>query len=189
MSINTRKRIYLEFRWCLEFITILALSPLILAFVIISAILLMIDGKGNPFFIQKRIGKGGNRFTIFKLRTMDSNGKISKLSRFYRTHRIDEVPQFLNILLKNMSIIGPRPEPANLYEQTITEFPEFAQRNHILPGLTCLSQITLGHVNTLDEKKVKLAKDIEYIKDTSLLLDLKIAYRTIGVLISGRGAK
>ncbi len=189
MTVTMIRYLYLEFRWCIEFIVILGLSPLILLFVLLSALFLIIDGKRNPFYFQPRIGKNGKLFTIFKLRTMDTDGKVSKLAKFYRVHRIDEIPQFFNILRKDMTVIGPRPEPAMYYYAIIEKFPEFAERNAILPGFTCLSQISVGHALTMEQHRAKLIKDVEYITKASLLLDLIIAYYTVGVLLTGRGAK
>lgn len=180
--------IYLKLRRILECIIIIVLSPVIIICVLIISVILIIDGKSNPFFVQDRIGINGSTFKMYKLRTLDNDKKITKFCQFIRNHRIDEIPQFLNIIIGDMSIIGPRPEPKMWYFGIIEQFPQFTYRNAIKPGLTCLSQIYVGYTFNIDLYKEKLIKDLEYIREISPKMDLFILYKTVAVLINKKGA-
>lgn len=189
IHVSKGKRAYLFFRWILECIAILIFSPIIVLILLVAIIFLLLDGTKNPFFVQERIGLNGKIFNIYKLRTFNNKGHISKVSMFMRHHRIDEFPQFLNILLRDMSIIGPRPEPIMYYENIIEHIPEFHKRNAIRPGLTCLTQVEIGYTDNMAMHKEKLKYDIEYIENISPLLDIKILWETVRVVFNKKGAK
>jgi len=170
-----------------------------LPIVLIAAVAIKIEDGGPVLYSQARLGKGGKVFTIYKMRSMrvdaEVNGaqwtdtdddRITKVGRFIRKTRIDEIPQLYNILVGNMKIIGPRPERPKLAEEFCVDLPEFANRLAVRPGLTGLAQVNGGYDLTPAEK---LAWDVEYIQNRGLWLDLKILLKTIGVVFSGNGAR
>lgn len=144
----------------------------------------------------------GRPFTIFKFRTMvvdaeqgmppvwakERDPRITPVGRFLRKTRIDELPQFLNVLLGDMSIVGPRPERAYFIGRIEKELPEFQLRLRAKPGITGLAQVEQGYTNTDEGLRDKLRHDLEYIGRLSPVLDLKILARTFLVVVTGRGA-
>lgn len=145
----------------------------------------------------------GRPFTIYKFRTMvvdaergtppmwakERDPRITGLGRFLRKTRIDELPQFLNVLNGDMSIVGPRPERAYFIGRIEKELPEFHLRLRAKPGITGLAQVELGYTNTDDGLRDKLRHDLEYIGRLSPAMDLKIMLRTFFVVVTGRGAQ
>jgi len=143
----------------------------------------------------------GRPFTIFKFRTMVADAergapmwarredpRITPLGRVLRKTRIDELPQFLNVLAGDMSIVGPRPERAYFIGRIEKELPEFQLRLRTKPGITGLAQVELGYTNTDEGLHHKLAFDLEYIRRLSFWTDLKILFKTIHVVLTGKGA-
>lgn len=156
--------------------------------------------KGKLFYFQERVGKGGDVFKIIKLRTMicsaENNGavwavkndsRITKFGKFLRRSRMDEVPQFLNILKGDMSIIGPRPERPEFVDELSNNYPFYSIRNVIKPGLTGWAQVKYPYASTKEEQYVKLRYDLYYIKERNLLLDFKIIIKTISTVLFLRG--
>lgn len=163
------------------------------------ALLIKLEDGGSVFYSQKRLGKDGTIFVIYKFRSMrmdaEKNGiqwanredeRVTKTGRFIRKTRLDELPQLYNILVGHMKLIGPRPERPELAEEFYEELPEFVNRLAIKPGLTGLAQVNGGYDITPAEK---LVFDIEYIKKRGFMLDLKIIFKTVGVVLSGDGAR
>jgi len=180
---------------------VLSLVSLVIAFpiVLIVAIAIKIEDGGSAFYTQERLGKDGKVFTIYKMRSMkvnaEANGaqwadafddRITKVGKFIRKTRIDEIPQLCNILMGDMKIIGPRPERPELAEEFYVDLPEFVNRLSVKPGLTGLAQVSGGYDLTPAEK---LILDVEYIERRSWALDLKIIVKTVGVVLSGDGAR
>jgi lipopolysaccharide/colanic/teichoic acid biosynthesis glycosyltransferase len=144
----------------------------------------------------------GRPFTIYKFRTMvvdaeqgtpplwakERDPRITPLGRILRKSRIDELPQFINVLRGEMSIVGPRPERAYFIGRIEKDLPEFQLRLRTKPGITGLAQVELGYTNTDDGLRDKLHHDLDYIRQLSLWTDLKILIRTIYVVLTGRGA-
>lgn len=144
----------------------------------------------------------GRPFTIYKFRTMvvdaeqgtpplwakERDPRITPLGRFLRKTRIDEVPQFINVLKGDMSIVGPRPERAYFIGRIEKDLPEFHLRLRTKPGITGLAQVELGYTNTDEGLRDKLRHDLEYIGRLSPVMDLKILLRTFFVVLTGRGA-
>ena len=180
-------------------LTILA-SPFIISLVAIFAVAVKVDSKGPAFYTQMRIGKGQKEFKIYKLRSMKIDAesdtgavwaekddpRVTKVGRFIRKVRIDELPQFLNVLIGDMSIIGPRPERADLTWQFEKEIPGFINRLSIRPGITGWAQVNGGYDISPAEK---LAFDTVYINNMSLKQDMVIVGKTIGVIFTGHGAR
>ncbi|QIK86863.1 sugar transferase [Erysipelothrix sp. HDW6B] len=180
-------------------LTILA-SPFIIILVAIFAVAVKVDSKGPAFYTQMRIGKGQKEFKIYKLRSMridaesdtgavwaeKDDPRVTKVGRFIRKVRIDELPQFLNVLIGDMSIIGPRPERADLTWQFEKEIPGFINRLSIRPGITGWAQVNGGYDISPAEK---LAYDTVYINNMSLKQDMVIVGKTIGVIFTGDGAR
>lgn len=168
-----------------------------LPFVIIGN---LIGNKGNLFYTQERIGKNGKPFNIIKFRTMvkdaEKNGamfaqkndaRITPFGKFLRKSRIDELPQLINVLKGDMSIIGPRPERAFFIEQ-ITEVVSFYPTRHVIkPGLTGWAQINYSYGDSIEDSVEKLKYDLFYIKHRGILLDLNIIVKTIGTVLFYRG--
>ena len=170
-------------------------SPIIL----ITCILVRIESKGNPIYYQKRVGLNNKEFNIYKIRSMVSDAEVSgakwatkndarvtTIGKFIRKTRIDELPQFLNILKGDMTIIGPRPEREIFYKEFEKTISNFRDRLKIKPGLTGYAQVNGGYDITPEEK---LKLDLYYINNVSFGLDIKIIFKTIGIVITGEGAR
>lgn len=167
--------------------------------IVIAFILIKLESEGPIIYIQERVGKDGKLFKIFKLRTMcldaekdgiqwaqKNDSRVTKIGRFLRKTRIDELPQLLNVLKGEMSIVGPRPERPYFIEEFSKEIPKFNERLVVSPGLTGWSQINGGYELS---PKEKLEKDLFYIKNQSILLDMKIIFRTVKIVITFEGAR
>lgn len=171
----------------------------------IIGILIRIDTPGPAIFKQTRIGFQGKPFLVKKFRTMsidasqssgreaamtkDNDPRITSVGRYLRLMRLDEIPQLVNVLRGEMSLIGPRPEAEVLSEWYEQEIPFYRYRHVVLPGVTGWAQINQGHVTTVNDVKEKLNYDFYYIKNLSPWLDALIAIRTAAVMLSRRGAR
>jgi len=185
----------------LAVVALIAFSPILL----LACIAIKLDSSGPVIFRQKRVGYRGHHFTIFKLRTMSAvselkdgieaditvanDSRVTRVGRWLRDLRIDEMPQLLNVLRGEMSIIGPRPETVKLskwYEERLDFYP---YRHVVLPGITGWAQVCQGHVASMSDVYHKLQYDFYYIKNYSLWLDIVVAMRTVGVMIKKFGAR
>lgn len=165
----------------------------------IIAIIIKVDSPGPVFFSQSRLGKNGKSFKIIKFRSMrldaEKHGaqwakrdddRATKVGKFLRASRIDEIPQLFNILLGQMSIVGPRPERKIFYDEFEKYILGFDQRLVIIPGLTGFAQINGGYDLQPEEK---IIFDVEYIKKRSIILDLRIIFSTVKVIFTHEGAR
>ncbi len=174
--------------------TVVAFIPMIMI-----GIAIKIDSKGSVLYKQERLGKNGKSFTLYKFRSMhmdaEKNGlqwaeandpRVTRVGRFLRNTHLDEIPQLINIITGDMSIIGPRPERAEFYKVFEQYIDGFSQRLLIKPGLTGLAQVNGGY-NIGPEEKIVF--DIEYIKKRSLILDIKIFFKTIVVIFKRKDVR
>lgn len=196
---------FVDLKDTLDRLVALLLVPFLAMPMILAAIAIRLDSPGPIFFRQRRMGRSGEPFTVIKFRSMTHNHarehereaaqtleddlRITRVGAFIRRHRIDELPQILNVLRGEMSWIGPRPEALALSEWYDAELPFYKYRHIVKPGLTGWAQVNQGHVSDLDSVHDKLRYDFYYIKHFSLWLDLLIIVRTIKVLISGYGVR
>lgn len=167
---------------------------------IIIAIIVKLSSKGPAFYKQKRLGYKGKEFTLIKFRSMrvdaeangaqwsqgDNDPRITKIGRILRKTRLDELPQLFNILVGQMSIVGPRPERKVFYDQFETYIHGFNQRLLVKPGLTGWAQVNGGYDLKPEEK---IVYDIYYMKKRSLWLDIKCMFKTVLVVFNHKGAK
>jgi len=170
-------------------------SPIILA----SALAIWLEDRGKVFFVQTRIGKNHVSFPIVKLRTMRSDdgkgalytlphdARITKVGRFLRAARLDELPQLWNVLRGDMSLIGPRPEWARLVDQYERDIPCYHFRHLVKPGITGWAQVNYPYGANIDDTVRKLEYDLYYIRHFSFVLDATIALKTIHIMIFGKG--
>ncbi|ASF40746.1 sugar transferase [Halobacillus halophilus] len=197
--INYKVLIYNQIKSVIDvFIAIIGLvvtSPIL----ILAAVAIKIESKGSVFYLQERVGLHGKIFKVIKLRSMamgaEKNGaqwaatddpRVTKVGKALRKTRIDEIPQFINMLKGDMSLIGPRPERPVFTALFNEETPGFVNRLSIKPGLTGWAQVNGGYDITPPEK---LKLDIEYIKSMNLTLDIKIILLTIKIVFTGNGAR
>jgi exopolysaccharide biosynthesis polyprenyl glycosylphosphotransferase len=162
------------------------------------ALLVKLDSPGPVLFIQDRIGKDGRRFPLMKFRTMrpvvtrasewvrDNGERITRVGRWLRKFRLDELPQLYNVLRGDMNLVGPRPHPASNYELFLTHIPYYAFRSVVRPGITGWAQVRYGYANSLEEETEKMRYDLYYIKHLSWWLDLRIMIMTIKVVLLGQ---
>ena len=184
---------------------LLILVPTTLACVVISLIV-RYESQGPAIFRQERMGYRGRPFVMYKFRTMrvravedcedarrrdaitrEDDSRITKVGRFLRRTRLDELPQIWNVLIGDMSLIGPRPEAKALARWYEDELPFYLYRYIVRPGITGWAQVSQGHVAGLEDVHVKLHYDFYYIKNFSAWLDIVIAIRTVGIVMFGRG--
>lgn len=165
------------------------------------AVLIKIDSKGPIFYTQERVGKDGKVFKIIKFRSMvaaaeratgpvwaqDNDPRVTYVGRVLRKLRLDEIPQFLNILDGDMSLVGPRPERPFFVEQLKKEIPLYTRRLRIRPGLTGWAQVKGVYDQSIEHVKQKLEYDLFYIENMSFRMDLKIILNTIYVMLKGKG--
>ena len=178
----------------------LVLAILLLAFtmplLVGSAIAIKFDSKGPVFYRQRRLGRDGKTFSIIKFRTMVTDAeaagprwadkgddRITKVGRFLRKTRIDEIPQALNILTGDMSFVGPRPERPEFTDELEAEIPNFRTRTLVKPGLTGWAQVNLPYAASIEDVRTKLAYDLYYIDNYSLRFDVLIVLKTVGVAL------
>ena len=171
-------------------LALLLLSPLLL----VASLAVWLDSGRPVFFRQIRVGLNGNKFGMFKFRSMrtnaestgpyftqDNDPRITRVGKFIRRTSVDELPQLLNVLLGDMSLVGPRPDvPA---QQPLYSADEWQQRCSVLPGITGLAQAQIRSMGTHQDR---LALDLRYTREQSLWLDIKILWRTLGRL-NGKG--
>lgn len=192
----------LTLKRALDLVIIFLASPILVSISIITAILIKLDSKGSVFFTQERVGQKGKPFTMYKFRSMtvdsEKNGskfakeddhRVTKIGKFIRKYRIDEIPQFFNVLKGEMSVIGPRPEQATFVELFNEEIYQYDLRHSVKPGITGLAQVHQGYASTRKGTEMKLSYDLFYIENYSLGLDLLIIWRTIKTICTGFGAR
>ncbi|WP_144550529.1 exopolysaccharide biosynthesis polyprenyl glycosylphosphotransferase [Bacillus sp. X1(2014)] len=194
---NKTKPVYYIFKQILDSIFSLGALFILSPIFVVVAVLLKIDSPGPVFYQQERIGVNGKPFFIIKFRTMrsdaekngpqwanENDSRITRVGRYLRKYRIDEIPQFINILRGEMSLIGPRPERLIFIEDFEKDLPDFRNRLLVKPGITGWAQINGGY--DLDHKE-KLALDLFYISNFSISLDLKIIMKSIPVILFAKG--
>jgi exopolysaccharide biosynthesis polyprenyl glycosylphosphotransferase len=179
-------------------IGLVLLSPLIL----IISILIKIDSRGTVFYRQERMGEDGKLFKLIKFRSMIKNAevngpvwadqdddRVTRIGRWMRKWRLDEIPQMFNVLKGDMSFVGPRPERPFFVKQLRKEIPFYDQRFYVKPGITGWAQIKYRYGASKEDALEKLKYDLYYIKNLSSLFDLIIIFETIKVVLFGKGAR
>jgi exopolysaccharide biosynthesis polyprenyl glycosylphosphotransferase len=177
----------------------LALAAPVMALV---ALAVRLDSPGPVFFRQERVGRRGKPFTLWKFRSMDVDAekegarwatlrdpRVTRVGRFIRATRLDELPQLWNVLAGDMSLVGPRPEREHFVQLLAERCPFYEQRQVVRPGLTGWAQIKAPYASSFEESIEKLKFDLYYIKNLSLFLDLSILLSTARIVLLGRGAR
>jgi len=185
----------------IDIIVSLVILIITLPVTIITALAIKIDSDGNIFFKQERCGINGKIFKIYKFRSMKKDAekttgpvwsqkddpRITRVGKFIRRVRIDEIPQMINVLNGEMSIIGPRPERPYFVEKLSQQIPYYKRRLKVRPGITGWAQVKHKYDETIEDVKIKLRYDLFYIENMSLRMDFKILFRTIFVVLLGKG--
>ena len=199
-SRNNQNKLYLFFNRFFD--VVVSIIGLVIGFAILPLILLgnLIGNRGSLFYTQKRVGKNGNTFKIIKYRSMvqnaESNGavwaekgdkRITLFGKFLRNTRLDEIPQFINILKGEMSLIGPRPERPHFVKELSQMLPFYETRHMVKPGLTGWAQVKTKYAASIDDSLIKLQYDLYYIKHRGFLLDMNILLKTLSTVIFFRG--
>ena len=184
----------------------LGVSSLILLFTLplslLVALAIYIESPGPVFYCQDRVGMGCRVYRVRKFRSMrldaEASGavwaqkhdpRVTRVGRWIRLFRLDEVPQLLNVFTGDMSLVGPRPERPEFVKDLEKQIPYYNVRHTVQPGVTGWAQVRYPYGASVQDSKNKLEYDLYYIKNMSILLDLKILLRTIGVVMLGEGAR
>lgn len=181
---------------------ILLTFPVTLPVMAITAVAIRLESEGGAMFIQNRVGQGGKEFRIYKFRSMckdsekdgakfASSGdmRVTRIGKFIRKTRIDELPQFFNVLKGDMSLIGPRPEQKAFVDKFETEIPFYNYRHIVKPGISGWAQVVHGYAANVDDTRIKVEHDFYYIKNFSLWLDILIIFKTLKTMLTGFGAR
>jgi exopolysaccharide biosynthesis polyprenyl glycosylphosphotransferase len=180
----------------LSAMAMLVLSPVY----VITVVAVKIDSAGPAFYRQERVGKGGRPFHIIKFRSMyvdaeaagpalssEHDPRITRVGRFMRKVRLDETPQFYNVLIGEMSLVGPRPERQHFIDQIVLKAPHYTHLLKVRPGITSWGMVKYGYAENVDEMIRRMKYDLLYIENMSLLVDMKILIYTVLTVLQGRG--
>ena len=194
-------RLYLGMKRFLDVISTVALIIIALPVVVLIAVAIKLDSPGPILFRQSRVGLNGTHFSIWKFRTMcfdaesstgpvwalDEDPRITRVGRFLRSYRLDEIPQVLNVLAGEMSFIGPRPERPNFVALLKEKIDYYALRLCVKPGITGWAQVMRPYGASIEDSYEKLEYDLYYLKHMSLSVDFRILLKTVPVVLGGRG--
>ena len=179
-----------------------SLIALVILFIpmLIVALTIKIDSKGPVFYSQERVGYKQKKFNILKFRSMttdaeksgpqlssENDSRITKLGRILRKYRIDELPQFWNVLKGDMSLVGPRPEREYFIHKIVEKAPYYTLVHQVRPGITSWGMVKYGYAKNVDEMILRLRYDLIYLTNISILVDLKIIIYTVKTVFTGRG--
>lgn len=208
LNIENDKKVYFYAKRVFDVVASLVAVLILLPVYLITAVAIKLEDKGPVFYLQKRVGKGEKVFTIFKFRSMRADAekiheqmkkeygteevsfklkkdpRVTKVGRIIRKFNIDELPQLLNILKGDMSIVGPRPLPVYEYEDEQKEYgSKYKERYYVPQGLTCYWQISNRAVVSFEER---MQMDVQYSKESNMLIDVKLIIHTFMAVISGK---
>jgi len=183
----------------LAFVGLILSLPLAL----LTAVLIKIESQGEIFYRQERVGKNGKVFEVIKFRSMQSNAepegkpvwattdddRTTRIGRIIRIIRVDEIPQFWNILKGDMNFVGPRPERPQFVDELAEQIPFYEHRHLAAPGLTGWAQVNYPYGASVEDAREKLQYDLYYIKNQSLIFDIIIVFATVKTVLFGRGAR
>ena len=193
---------YLGTKRVLDLLAITTLLPFVAVIMAVTAVVIKLESSGSVFFWQKRVGMDGKTFNMMKFRSMTSDSeamgsqfaqsndmRVTRIGKFIRKFRIDELPQLWNVVKGDMSIIGPRPEQESFVNEFNKTIPNYSMRHMVRPGITGLAQTEQGYVADADGTVTKLKYDLYYIKNLSFMTDLQITLKTIYTILTGFGAR
>lgn len=184
------------FDYAVSVFCLILMTPLI----VVLIIAIKISEDGPVLYSQKRVGRSGKLFSIYKFRSMHSgteagiplisdkwDKRLTPLGRFMRKYKFDEIPNFINVLKGEMSIVGPRPEQQHFVNQIVQKAPQYKQLHELKPGITSWGQVKYGYASNVDQMIERLEYDLYYLKNRSFWFDLKIAFLTILIIIRRKG--
>ena len=194
---------FLMMRRIVSFLASLVLLLVVLPVIPFVILAIKFDSKGPVLYRQKRVGRGGVTFYCYKFRTMrqdaeadtgptwagDDDPRITRVGKFLRSSRLDEIPQLWNVVKGDMAFAGPRPERPEFVEWLTREIPYYPVRHVVRPGITGWAQVKYKYGNTIEDAREKLQYDLYYIKNASIGLDLMIMFQTVKIVLLGRGAQ
>ena len=193
--------VYVIAKRLIDIASVILLSPVVLPISLIVAIIVRFESKGPVLFIQQRVGQKNMPFHMYKFRSMIPEDddtprfadmdkhRITRFGSFIRKFRLDELPQFLNVIKGDMSLIGPRPEQAGFVDQFEQEVPFYSYRHIVKPGITGWAQVSQGYAVCTESTREKVEHDVFYIKNLSLWMDILIVLKTIRTVATGFGAR
>jgi len=191
------------FKRAFDVLVILSLMPILLPIIAIAALAIKVTSRGPVLFVQHRYGLGRVPFRVVKLRTMTvaengaafrqvkrNDARVTRVGAFLRRTSIDELPQAINVLLGNMSLVGPRPHATRHDDEFAAIIPNYNRRFEAMPGITGLAQVRghRGETDTIAKMQARVESDIEYVETRTLWMDLGILVRTVAVVLSQRNA-
>ncbi len=199
MKTGTRKS-QLTVKMIIECIITIICLILLIPVNLILALLIKFSGRGPVVYSQQRVGRSGVSFPIYKFRSMyfgtgdgiqllsgKNDNRITVIGRFMRKHKLDEIPNFINVLKGEMSIVGPRPEQQFFIDQIVLREPQYKLLQNLKPGITSWGQVKYGYASNVDQMIERLKYDLYYLENRSLWFDMKIIYCTIGIIFKGEG--
>jgi sugar transferase (PEP-CTERM system associated) len=199
-----KPRLFRSTKRAVELVVAAVMMGLAAPLMLIVALVVRLDSAGPVLYRQERVGEKGRVFPLYKFRTMrqdaeagtgpvwaskDGDPRITRVGRFLRKTRLDELPQLLNVLRGEMAFVGPRPERPHFVENLRKVIPYYDERHGVKPGITGWAQIKFGYGSTIEDAEEKLQYDLYYVKHMSLIFDLGIVVDTLKVIVVGKGAR
>lgn len=200
---NTKKRRHQISAFFIRIVDVVLSAIVLILFLPLMAILALFvisDGEGSPIYIQNRLGYGRRQFRMYKIRTMVRNAetlnpqltypgdeRVTSIGRFLRKYRIDEMPQFWNVLKGDMTIVGPRPEREYFANQIESYLPGFDKIWEVHPGLTSAGIVEYGYASNVNQMVERAKIDLDYLSHRNVMMDFKIILKTVGAILTGKG--